>query len=78
MEGIKAAAPLAVVGALVAEFVDATDVSMAGLGTLFSVNRNQPATLAVLSVAATTLGFFLFLATALAQRGVQRRLRLVE
>jgi NitT/TauT family transport system permease protein len=78
IEGIKAAAPLAVVGAVVAEFVDATDASFAGLGTLFSVNRNQPRALAVLSVAATALGCALFLSTALVQRGVKRRLRLVE
>jgi NitT/TauT family transport system permease protein len=60
LEGIKAAAPLAVVGAVVAEFVDAARASQAGLGVLFAVNRNYPGTLVGLSLATTVLGCLLF------------------
>ena len=78
LEGVKAAAPLAVVGAVVAEFVDAARASDAGLGVLFAVNRNYPQMLLALSVATTFLGCILFAACALVHGIVRKEYRLAS
>jgi NitT/TauT family transport system permease protein len=78
LEGIKAAAPLAVVGAVVAEFVDAARASDAGLGVLFAVDRNYPRELLALSFATTILGCALFGVCALLHKMALREYRLEQ
>lgn len=78
MEGIKSATPLAVVGAIVAEYVSATNIKYAGLGMLFATNKNSEPHLLLLSFITTLLGSLLFLIIFLIHKIMKRRYRLVE
>ncbi len=78
MEGIKSATPLAVVGAIVAEYVSATNTEHAGLGMLFATNRNSEPHLLLLSLITTILGSFLFFAIFCIHKLIKERYKLAE
>lgn len=74
--GLKTAVPLAVVGAIIAEYVSATESSWAGLGARMSLHRNSPHELWVDIGASTFVGCVMFWAAAGLQWLAERRLRL--
>ena len=76
LEGLKAAAPLAVVGAIVAEFVSPSQSEKFGLGLLFSNNRNAIDDLLILILVATFLGLMLFVSMNLLLKTIESRLRI--
>jgi NitT/TauT family transport system permease protein len=74
--GLKTAVPLAVVGAIVAEYVSPTEALFAALGARMSVHRNDAPALWGDIVAATTLGCGMYWAVRRAERKLEKRLRL--
>jgi putative hydroxymethylpyrimidine transport system permease protein len=78
LEGLKSAAPLAAVGAVVAEFVSATQAQHAGLGAVFATRRNFGSALIEPLVVVTAIGCALFFAMNLLSRSIDKRLRLAS
>lgn len=76
--GIKMAVPLAVVGAIVAEYVTGTEAAFSALGARMAVHRNSPAELWADIAAATFLGCGMFWVVAWLERVLERRLRLAQ
>jgi NitT/TauT family transport system permease protein len=78
VEGLKSAAPLAVIGSIIAEYVSPTEMTKAGLGTAIASNKLYVGKLLFLSIFTTLLGCTIFFILMLIHFIIKRRLRLVE
>lgn len=76
LEGVQSAAPLAVVGALVAEFVDAASTQDMGLGVFLYLQKDHLGSLSIGLVVGTALGMVLYALAACALWFVGSKLNL--